>query len=287
MDIVTGAGEFEGLEAWRLLVRRFDPALKSRFAGNLMEIMNWDFSGSEQLLDKLTLFDKALRIYETKTREIVSDNMRIGIVINQLAKQRDSQTKSLVEHLVFNADRLSTWEAVKAEILNIQQTRSGVRGDFTTLSAQVSSRTTSGGPAPMDIGMLAEAIDAIKAGKGKGGKPTKPKGECYKCGKPGHFAKDCRSRDVVMKDANQDVRMKDAGGKKGNGKKGKDRKCFNCGKPGHMAKDCRSKPVNEVGDEAEEDEHQHEEEAEETRLRFRGEAHKEARRFYAPDQRGR
>ena len=39
MDRVVNAGEFEGLEGWRQLVRRYDPALRSRHAGNLMEIM--------------------------------------------------------------------------------------------------------------------------------------------------------------------------------------------------------------------------------------------------------
>ena len=40
LDKVVNAGEFEGLEAWRQLVQRYDPTLRSRQAGHLLELMN-------------------------------------------------------------------------------------------------------------------------------------------------------------------------------------------------------------------------------------------------------
>jgi len=46
--------------------------------------------------------------------------------------------------------------------------------------------------------------------RGRGGRSGN-NGECYKCGKPSHYANECRSV-----------------------------KCYNCGKTGHFAKDCRS-----------------------------------------------
>ena len=40
LDRVVNAGEMEGLEAWRSLVSRYDPKIRSRAAGQLLELLN-------------------------------------------------------------------------------------------------------------------------------------------------------------------------------------------------------------------------------------------------------
>lgn len=58
---------------------------------------------------------------------------------------------------------------------------------------------------------------------------TKDTRKCYACGKTGHIAHDCWSRNS-------------SDSKKGNGSRNKEtRVCYKCGKPGHIIRDCMSK----------------------------------------------
>ena len=92
----------------------------------------------------------------------------------------------------------------------------GAQSIFQYLEVKVGNTIDPNGVAPMDVGSLAKG----GGGKGKckdlsGGS----KQHCKKCGKKGHWAKDCRSG---------------AGGKgKGKGKTYDPNACANCGKRGH------------------------------------------------------
>jgi Zinc knuckle len=52
--------------------------------------------------------------------------------------------------------------------------------------------------------------------------------KCFKCGRQGHFTKECRSGRQIREVINEDAREVQS-----------TFKCFNCDKEGHMARNCR------------------------------------------------
>ena len=170
LDRVVNAGPSEGLRAWQLLVERFDPRLRSRAAGQLLGLLQYDFSGDA--LAKIEAFERQLSLYEQSAGEQVSESLRIGIVLNRI------QDNELATHLLLNAERLKTWPAFRKELVDVARARAAAGGAYQTRPG--SHARSSGGVAPMDV-------DGLMKG---GGKETRM---CHNCGKPGHIARDCWS----------------------------------------------------------------------------------------------
>ena len=61
LDRVVNAGSPEGLRAWKLLVERYDPHIRSRTAGQLLSLLHFDFSGD--MLAKLEAYERDLALY--------------------------------------------------------------------------------------------------------------------------------------------------------------------------------------------------------------------------------
>ena len=198
-------------------------------------------------------FERALKVYQDKSREVVSDNIRVGIVLNQLAKSTDAYNKLLAEHLVLNASRLDTWTKFRDEIIDISRSRIAASGGFTGLAAHP---TPNSGVVPMDVGAV-HAKGGGKQGAGGRGGAANSQRTCFKCGKAGHIARECRSSGAAP--ASQQSQQRPTGGGRGSSRPtsgssqssaSKDKqKCNRCGKPGHYARDCRApKPVHGVSE---------------------------------------
>ncbi len=82
LEQVVNAGPAEGAGAWRSLCRRFEPRVKTRFAGILLGILNFDFTSD--VITRLDAFERELSLYEQACGEIVSDGIRVGVVLQRI-----------------------------------------------------------------------------------------------------------------------------------------------------------------------------------------------------------
>ena len=187
LDIVYNSGVGEGVEAYRKLWEEYSPKVASRFVGALSLLLSTKFG--KDLEAEFNSFERALRQFELEPGKNVDEEMLLGIIVNGLTDQ------GLRDHIIRNSSRLSTYSAVRSELMEVART----------------NRVLQQLPQPMEIGATPEG-PGKGSGKGKGyGKAPKGKGKkgdgkksgkgtpqgdqkCHYCGKVGRYKADCRKR---------------------------------------------------------------------------------------------
>jgi hypothetical protein len=151
LAIVHNAGTGEGFTAWARLCSRYEPSNRTRLAGMLSSLMRFSFTGDVQ--GRMEQFERQIMQWEAKAGEKISDNIRIGMLLNSL-----EDNTALKDHLVMNSSKFTSWASIKAEMVNIRQTQIAFQE-----------------PVPMDVGEVGQKVS------------------CYNCGKTGHVKKDCKA----------------------------------------------------------------------------------------------
>lgn len=80
--------------------------------------MDWSFASDVQ--SRLELFECEVIVYEKKSHEVSSRNLRLGMVLNGLDRS------SLKAHLLLNIGRYASWAEFKQEIVNYRRAVSTV-----------------------------------------------------------------------------------------------------------------------------------------------------------------
>ena len=154
-DKLANVGTGLGYELWRQLCLEYEPKVRVRQAGLLVQTFTYNF-GQDDIISSLELWERLVKSYETALGQPFGSNVKARIVVSRIKVQM------IAQHLLLNQARLDTYEKVRAEVIDLKRIQRHM------------------GVAPMQV-------DALT--KGPGGKGGDKK--CKICNKKKHEAKDC------------------------------------------------------------------------------------------------
>ena len=103
LDIVQNTARGAGLEAWRKLVRRFDPQTTGR--KRTLQILNPGTLKVHELSRAIEQWEERVRSYQSRVREKFSDDVRSGILTEMCPEH-------IKTHIHLNLTRLPDYAAV-------------------------------------------------------------------------------------------------------------------------------------------------------------------------------
>ena len=109
------AGVNEFFEAWRQFVMEWEPKPRTRYVRLLMNVLGYRFR--DDIPTKLAAFERSVHDNESQSTKTVDDDIKIGVTMLGLEDMR------VKEHLIRNSVRITSWNQMREEILEITRTQ--------------------------------------------------------------------------------------------------------------------------------------------------------------------
>ena len=87
MAIVRGAPDHNGLEAWRLLHKWYQPKTRSRGLALLSEILGWDFGTKEQFLQRIKDWENPTLEYNRTASAPLQEEVLVAMLSSRSPKE--------------------------------------------------------------------------------------------------------------------------------------------------------------------------------------------------------
>ena len=93
----------------------WEPKLRTRYVGLLMNVLECRFR--DDIPTKLAAFERTVHDYENQSTKTLDDDTKIGVTMLGMEDMR------VKEHLIQNSARITSWNEMREEILEITRTQ--------------------------------------------------------------------------------------------------------------------------------------------------------------------
>ena len=107
LDKCQNVGVNEGFEAWEQFVMEWEPILRTRYVGLLMNVLEYRFR--DDIPTKLAAFERTAHDCDNQSGKTVDDDIKIGVTMLGMEDMR------VKEHLIRNSVRITSWTQMRED----------------------------------------------------------------------------------------------------------------------------------------------------------------------------
>ena len=179
-----------GFEAWQSLLKEMQPATRARSLALLSQLARIQFAEGKTVSEQLPQFEALVLEYERISAQKYSDDAKVASILLACPLQ-------IRRHLHLWLTGTTTYEQLKDRITQLEAVTT--KWDSSN-SLMPPTRTTGDEATPREVDYIGKVGEGKKGLRRKGKDKGKERGKygskeaCHKCGKTGHFARDCWKR---------------------------------------------------------------------------------------------